>query len=45
MKLIYDKAKSFRKIVQIIDMFEKVSLANGLNQIDEKIAREILKNE
>ena len=44
-KLIYDKAKSFRKIVQIIDMFEKAAQANGLNQIDEKTAREILKNE
>ena len=36
-KLIFDKAKSFRKIVQIIDMFEKAVQANGLSQIDKKL--------
>ena len=41
-KLIYDKAKSFRQIVNTIDTFEKVALANGLIQIDENIAQEIL---
>ena len=41
-KLIYDKAKSFRKIVQIIDMFEKAAQANGLTKIDENIAQEVL---
>lgn len=40
--LIYDKAKSFRQIVNIIDTFEKVAQANGLTLIDENIAQEIL---
>lgn len=40
--LIHNKAKSFRQIVQIIDTFEKVAQANGLTQINENIAQEIL---
>ena len=39
---IHNKAKSFRKIVEMIDMFEKVGHANGLTQIDENIAQEVL---
>lgn len=41
-RAIYNKAKSFRKIIEMIDMFEKVGQANGLTQIDENIAQEIL---
>lgn len=44
-RLIYEKAKSFRKIVQTIYFFEKVAQANGLSKIDEKTAGEIFKNE
>ena len=44
-RLIYEKAKSFRQIVQIIYSFEKVAQANGLTKIDEKTAGEIFKNE
>jgi len=44
-RLIYEKAKSFRQIVQIIYFFEKVAQANGLTKIDEKTAGEIFKNE
>ena len=40
--LIHNKAKSFRQIVNTIDAFEKVAQANGLSQIDENIAQEIL---
>ena len=40
--LIHNKAKSFRQIVNTIDAFEKVAQANGLAQIDENIAQEIL---
>ncbi len=40
--LIYNKAKSFRQIVNTIDAFEKVAQANGLTQIDENIAQEVL---
>lgn len=40
--IIHNKAKSFRKIVEIIDVFEKVGQANGLTQIDEDIATEVL---
>lgn len=41
-RAIYNKAKSFRKIIEMIDMFEKVGQVNGLTQIDENIAQEIL---
>jgi len=41
-KLIHNKATSFRQIVQIIDSFEKVAQANSLMRIDEKIASEVL---
>ena len=44
-RLIYEKAKSFRQIVQTIYFFEKVAQANGLTKIDEKTAGEIFKNE
>ena len=44
-RLIYEKVKSFRQIVQIIYSFEKVAQANGLTKIDEKTAGEIFKNE
>ena len=40
--LIHNKAKSFRQIVNTIDAFEKVVQANGLTQIDENIATEVL---
>ena len=40
--LIYNKTKSFRQIINTIDAFEKVAQANGLSQIDENIAQEIL---
>ena len=40
--LIHNKAKSFRQIVNTIDTFEKVAQANGLTQIDENIAKEVL---
>ena len=35
-RVIYNKAKSFRKIAEIIDMFEKVAQANRLTEIDER---------
>lgn len=41
-RVIHNKAKSFRKIVEMIDMFEKVGQANELTQIDEKVAQEVL---
>ena len=41
-KLIQNKATSFRQIVQMIDNFEKVAQANSLNIIDENIAGDIL---
>lgn len=41
-RIIYNKAKSFRKIVEMIDTFEKVGHVNGLTQIDENIAKEVL---
>ncbi len=41
-KLIHNKATSFRQIVQMIDSFEKIAQANSLNDIDENIAGEIL---
>lgn len=40
--VIHQKAKSFRKIVEMIDMFEKVGQANGLTKIDKNIAQELL---
>ena len=40
--LIHNKAKSFRQIVNNIDILEKVAQANGLTQIDENIAKEVL---
>ena len=40
--LIHSKAKSFRQIVNTIDAFEKVAQANGLTQINENIASEVL---
>lgn len=40
--LIHNKVKSFRQIVNTIDAFEKVAQANGLTQIDEAVAREVL---
>lgn len=40
--LIHNKAKSFRQIVNTIEAFEKVAQANGLTQINENVAREIL---
>jgi len=40
--IIHNKVKSFRKIVEMIDMFEKVAQANGFTQIDENIAKEVL---
>lgn len=40
--IIHNKAKSFRKIVEMIDMFEKAAQANGFTQIDENIAKEVL---
>ena len=40
--LIHNKAKSFRQIVNTIDTFEKVAQANGLTEIDENIAQEVL---
>jgi len=39
---IHNKAKSFRKIVELIDTFEKVAQANGFTEIDENIAKEVL---
>lgn len=41
-RVIHNKAKSFRKIVEMIDMFEKIAQANGLTEIDEKVAQEVL---
>lgn len=41
-RIIHNKAKSFRKIVEMIDILEKVAQANGLTQIDENIAKEVL---
>lgn len=41
-RIIHNKAKSFRKIVEMIDTFEKVGQANGLTQIDEKVAQKVL---
>ena len=40
--LIYNKTKSFRQIVNGIDILEKVALANGFTKIDEDIAKEVL---
>ena len=41
-RLICNKAKSFRQIVNTIDAFEKVAQVNRLTQIDENIAQEVL---
>lgn len=41
-RLILSRATRFRQIVQIIDKFELAAQANGLTQIDENIAKEIL---
>ena len=41
-RIIHNKAKSFRQIVNTIDAFEKVAQANGFTQINEKIASEVL---
>ena len=38
----YNKVKSFRQIVNSIDILEKVAQANGFTQIDENIAKEVL---
>jgi fibrillarin-like rRNA methylase len=43
--IINSKAKSFRKIVEMIDIFENVAQANGLKIIDENIAQEVLNGE
>ena len=40
--IIYNKSKSFRKIVECIDALEQVASANSLNVIDGKIAQEVL---
>jgi hypothetical protein len=40
--IIHNKVKSFRKIVEMIDIFENVAQANCLNVIDENIAKEVL---
>ena len=40
--IIHNKAKSFRQIVNSIDILEKVAQANGFTQIDENIAKEVL---
>ena len=40
--LIHNKAKSFRQIVNSIDILEKVAQANGFTRIDENIAKEVL---
>jgi hypothetical protein len=40
--IIYNKAKSLRKIVEMIDIFENVAQANGLKIIDENITQEVL---
>ena len=40
--LIHNKTKSFRQIVNSIDVLEKVAQANGFTQIDENIAKEVL---
>ena len=40
--LIHNKVKSFRQIVNSIDILEKVAQANGFTQIDENIAKEVL---
>lgn len=40
--LIHNKAKSFRQIVNSIDILEKVAQVNGLTWIDENIAKEVL---
>ena len=40
--LIHSKTKSFRQIVNSIDILEKVAQANGFIQIDENIAKEVL---
>ena len=39
---IHSKAKSFRQIVNNIDILEKVAQANGFTQIDENIEKEVL---
>ncbi len=41
-RIIHNKSKSFRQIVNTIDAFQKVAQANSLTQIDENIAQEIL---
>jgi hypothetical protein len=40
--IIHNKVKSFRKIVELIDIFENVAQANGLKIIDENITQEVL---
>ena len=41
-RIIHNKSKSFRQIVNTIDAFERVAQANSLTQIDENIAQEII---
>ena len=38
---IHQKAKSFRKIVEVINTLENIAQINGIKMIDENIVREV----
>ena len=38
---IHQKAKSFRKIVEMINTLENIAQVNGIKMIDENIVREV----
>lgn len=44
-ELLHKKAKRFRQIVNYIDKMEKLALVNDINQIDENIINEVLKDD
>ena len=40
---IHQKAKSFRKIVEVINTLENIAQINGIKMIDENIVREVFR--
>lgn len=41
--VIHQKAKSFRKIVEMINTLENIALVNGIKLIDENIIQEVFR--
>lgn len=41
--VIHQKAKSFRKIVELINTLENIARVNGIKLIDENIIREVFR--